>query len=95
MVVGYSIHYSTMADIVRPRLVSLLILLLAISDQVHASNSWAVIASSSRFWLNYRHTANALGVYNSIKRYDDALNNCISLNSKIYRDLIKTLAFPS
>lgn len=30
--------------------------------------TWAVIVSSSRFWLNYRHTTNALAIYNAIKR---------------------------
>jgi phosphatidylinositol glycan class K len=34
----------------------------------HRPLTWAVIVSSSRFWLNYRHTTNALAIYNSIKR---------------------------
>lgn len=32
------------------------------------SDNWAVIVSSSRYWLNYRHTANALGVYQAVRR---------------------------
>ncbi|MEW5302246.1 MAG: hypothetical protein WDW36_005048 [Sanguina aurantia] len=31
-------------------------------------NNWAVIVSTSRYWLNYRHTANALAVYATVKR---------------------------
>eukprot|EP00730_Choanoeca_flexa_P002526 TRINITY_DN11081_c0_g1_i1.p1 TRINITY_DN11081_c0_g1~~TRINITY_DN11081_c0_g1_i1.p1 ORF type:complete len:326 (+),score=53.40 TRINITY_DN11081_c0_g1_i1:538-1515(+) len=33
------------------------------------SNTYAVIVSSSKFWYNYRHTANALGVYHAVKRF--------------------------
>lgn len=29
--------------------------------------TWAVIVSSSRYWFNYRHTANALAVYRSLR----------------------------
>jgi glycosylphosphatidylinositol transamidase (GPIT) subunit GPI8 len=32
----------------------------------HSSN-WAIIASTSIFWYNYRHTANALAVYRAVK----------------------------
>ncbi|EFN57492.1 hypothetical protein CHLNCDRAFT_34727 [Chlorella variabilis] len=32
------------------------------------SDTWAVIISSSRFWLNYRHSSNALGVYQAVRR---------------------------
>lgn len=28
----------------------------------------AVIVSTSRYWLNYRHTANALAIYATVKR---------------------------
>ena len=53
--------------------------LLALLSITHASAStadgggggddtWAVIASGSRYWLNYRHAANALGVYQAVKR---------------------------
>ncbi len=51
------------------RLVPLVALLLGCLRLAHCE-TWAVIASSSRFWLNYRHTANALGIYNSIRRCD-------------------------
>eukprot|EP00112_Aurelia_sp_Birch-Aquarium-sp1_P021760 Seg593.18 transcript_id=Seg593.18/GoldUCD/mRNA.D3Y31 product="GPI-anchor transamidase" protein_id=Seg593.18/GoldUCD/D3Y31 len=32
------------------------------------TNNWAVLVSTSRFWFNYRHIANTLSVYRSIKR---------------------------
>ena len=36
-------------------------------DHEHVDN-WAVIVSTSRFWHNYRHEANALGVYRWCRR---------------------------
>jgi len=33
----------------------------------HTSN-WAVIVSSSRYWFNYRHNANALSIYHILKQ---------------------------
>lgn len=32
-------------------------------------DTWAVIVSSSRYWLNYRHSANALAVYQAVRRW--------------------------
>ncbi|KAG5513901.1 hypothetical protein PMAC_000523 [Pneumocystis sp. 'macacae'] len=32
------------------------------------TSNWAVLVSTSRFWFNYRHMANALGMYRTIKR---------------------------
>ncbi|GMG20245.1 unnamed protein product [Ambrosiozyma monospora] len=32
------------------------------------TNNWAVIVSTSRFWFNYRHVANALSIYRTVKR---------------------------
>ncbi|XP_061152240.1 GPI-anchor transamidase isoform X1 [Syngnathus typhle] len=32
------------------------------------TNNWAVLACTSRFWFNYRHVANTLSVYRSVKR---------------------------
>jgi phosphatidylinositol glycan class K len=31
-------------------------------------DTWAVIIDASRFWFNYRHGANALSMYRSVKR---------------------------
>lgn len=38
------------------------------SDSSH-TNNWAVIVGASRFWFNYRHVANALSIYRSVKRF--------------------------
>lgn len=32
------------------------------------TNNWAVLVGTSRFWFNYRHVANALSVYRTVKR---------------------------
>lgn len=32
------------------------------------TNNWAVLVSSSKYWFNYRHSANVLSIYRSIKR---------------------------
>jgi glycosylphosphatidylinositol transamidase (GPIT) subunit GPI8 len=45
----------------------LLILLNGISLAAHTSN-WAVLVSTSRFWFNYRHMANVLSLYRTVKR---------------------------
>jgi phosphatidylinositol glycan class K len=48
----------------------LLLLLLAATLPVwgeHTSN-WAVLVSTSRFWFNYRHLANVLSLYRTVKR---------------------------
>ena len=36
-------------------------------DSSHVSN-WAVIVDTSRFWFNYRHAANSLSVYHTVKK---------------------------
>ncbi|KAA1118947.1 glycosylphosphatidylinositol anchor biosynthesis [Puccinia graminis f. sp. tritici] len=38
------------------------------SNAVDHSNNWAVLVCTSRFWFNYRHIANTLGMYRSVKR---------------------------
>ncbi|GBE85948.1 GPI-anchor transamidase [Sparassis crispa] len=37
------------------------------SASAHTSN-WAVLVCASRYWFNYRHMANALGMYRTVKR---------------------------
>lgn len=47
------------------------ILCLGIPDGFFKSdhtNNWAVLVDTSRFWFNYRHVANALSIYRSVKR---------------------------
>ena len=41
--------------------------LLATTYAAHTSN-WAVLVSTSRFWFNYRHLANTLSLYRTVKR---------------------------
>ena len=31
-------------------------------------SNWAVLVSTSRFWYNYRHEANVLSIYHSVRR---------------------------
>ncbi|VDN20304.1 unnamed protein product [Dibothriocephalus latus] len=50
-----------------PGLFSLYLFLLPLCDALH-TNNWAVLVDTSRFWFNYRHAGNILGVYRSIKR---------------------------
>ena len=40
---------------------------LSLSHATHTSN-WAVLVSTSRFWFNYRHLANTLSLYRTVKR---------------------------
>ncbi|MCJ1390414.1 glycosylphosphatidylinositol anchor biosynthesis [Xylographa bjoerkii] len=47
--------------------ISLLSLLALPTLSTHTSN-WAVLISTSRFWFNYRHLANVLSLYRTVKR---------------------------
>uniref|UniRef100_A0A4W4FGG8 GPI-anchor transamidase n=1 Tax=Electrophorus electricus TaxID=8005 RepID=A0A4W4FGG8_ELEEL len=50
---------------------SLMLALLTKATQFFSSghtNNWAVLVCTSRFWFNYRHVANVLSVYRSVKR---------------------------
>ncbi|KAK6437857.1 glycosylphosphatidylinositol anchor biosynthesis [Oleoguttula sp. CCFEE 5521] len=48
-------------------LLPVVLALLALSHATHTSN-WAVLVSTSRFWFNYRHLANVLSLYRTVKR---------------------------
>jgi len=37
-------------------------------DSSNHTNNWAVLVDTSRFWFNYRHVANVLSIYRSVKR---------------------------
>ncbi|KAF2706341.1 hypothetical protein K504DRAFT_459640 [Pleomassaria siparia CBS 279.74] len=50
-----------------PTLRLLILLLAACAWGEHTSN-WAVLVSTSRFWFNYRHLANVLSLYRTVKR---------------------------
>ena len=41
--------------------------LIVLTSFEHTSN-WAVLVSTSRFWFNYRHLANVLSLYRTVKR---------------------------
>ena len=43
------------------------VLILTLVSAEHTSN-WAVLVSTSKFWFNYRHAANALSLYRTVKR---------------------------
>jgi phosphatidylinositol glycan class K len=45
----------------------LLLAVVALGTAQHTSN-WAVLVSTSRFWFNYRHLANVLSLYRTVKR---------------------------
>jgi len=37
-------------------------------EESRHTNNWAVLVDTSRFWFNYRHVANVLSIYRSVKR---------------------------
>ncbi|CDO94839.1 unnamed protein product [Kluyveromyces dobzhanskii CBS 2104] len=39
-----------------------------VADSATHTNNWAVLVSTSRFWFNYRHMANVLSMYRTVKR---------------------------
>jgi phosphatidylinositol glycan class K len=43
-------------------------LLAPISVTAEHTSNWAVLVSTSRFWFNYRHLANVLSLYRTVKR---------------------------
>eukprot|EP00771_Trimastix_marina_P003316 gnl/Trimastix_PCT/4552.p1 GENE.gnl/Trimastix_PCT/4552~~gnl/Trimastix_PCT/4552.p1 ORF type:complete len:308 (+),score=35.76 gnl/Trimastix_PCT/4552:40-963(+) len=51
---------------------SLLCVFFFCISTIHAeeehSNNWAVLVCTSRFWFNYRHGANVLSMYHTVKR---------------------------
>jgi glycosylphosphatidylinositol transamidase (GPIT) subunit GPI8 len=53
-----------------PALLLLAAALLAGSGLVSAehTSNWAVLVCTSRFWFNYRHLANVLSIYRTVKR---------------------------
>ncbi|KAI4086192.1 MAG: hypothetical protein LQ344_007767 [Seirophora lacunosa] len=38
------------------------------TSTAHHTSNWAVLVSTSRFWFNYRHLANVLSLYRTVKR---------------------------
>lgn len=48
-------------------LITLLLQAVTFANAEH-TNNWAVLVSTSRFWFNYRHMANVLSMYRTVKR---------------------------
>lgn len=48
--------------------ISLIIAILCLQVQAEHTSNWAVLVSTSRFWFNYRHLANVLSLYRTVKR---------------------------
>nr|CAG4635500.1 EOG090X07K0 [Artemia franciscana] len=44
------------------------LILSAESSKSSHTNNWAVLVETSRFWFDYRHVANLLSIYRSVKR---------------------------
>lgn len=49
-------------------LFALSVLLLVLPATTEHTSNWAVLVSTSRFWFNYRHLANVLSLYRTVKR---------------------------
>lgn len=46
-----------------------------------SAENWAVIVSTSRFWFNYRHSANSLAIYSILRQLNYPDSNIIFMNS--------------
>jgi GPI-anchor transamidase subunit K len=62
-----------------------LILLCAVCIQC-ADIPWVVIVSTSRFWFNYRHTANGIAFYNVVRSFGVPDSQIIFMNSLCISD---------
>ncbi|XP_064395339.1 GPI-anchor transamidase-like [Halichondria panicea] len=49
------------------------------SESSSHTNNWAVLVCSSRYWFNYRHVANVLSMYRSVKRLGIPDSNIIMM----------------
>ncbi|KAF2866873.1 peptidase C13 family-domain-containing protein [Massariosphaeria phaeospora] len=47
---------------------TVLLPLLSVCASAEHTSNWAVLVSTSRFWFNYRHLANVLSLYRTVKR---------------------------
>ncbi|KAI9892152.1 MAG: glycosylphosphatidylinositol anchor biosynthesis [Vezdaea aestivalis] len=50
------------------QLTFLAVLALSLLGAAEHTSNWAVLVSTSRFWFNYRHLANVLSLYRTVKR---------------------------
>lgn len=65
------IYTKNLSKLMRFSLIFALLWAFAVSQATagaQATNNWAVLVSTSRFWFNYRHMANVLSMYRTVKR---------------------------
>lgn len=68
---SYLVPYSTVVNMKLSNLLKLpavLALLASAPTAAEHTSNWAVLVSTSRFWFNYRHLANVLSLYRTVKR---------------------------
>ncbi|KAK4227612.1 peptidase C13 family-domain-containing protein [Podospora fimiseda] len=51
-----------------PAILAAALLALATLVEAEHTSNWAVLVCTSRFWFNYRHLANVLSIYRTVKR---------------------------
>ena len=67
---SFNCRHAELSKMKLPSLLSLttaVLSVLPLTAATHTSN-WAVLVSTSRFWFNYRHLANVLSLYRTVKR---------------------------
>ncbi|KAK3398330.1 peptidase C13 family-domain-containing protein [Sordaria brevicollis] len=58
-----------LSNIIRlPALLGAMLLSTAAVVEAEHTSNWAVLVCTSRFWFNYRHLANVLSIYRTVKR---------------------------
>jgi len=67
LLVGFSQHVPTSASAAASPSSSTTAMVESFLGDRH-TNNWAVLICSSRFWFNYRHISNVLGLYRTVKR---------------------------
>jgi len=55
----------------------MLCLAMLVQGYTPHTNNWAVLVCTSRFWFNYRHVANTLSIYHTIKEHGIPDSNII------------------
>jgi len=52
-----------------------------VNDNYNDNDFWAIIVSTSRYWFNYRHSANAISVYKTMKDIGISDSHIIFMNA--------------
>ena len=66
-----AMQYRSFCSCTLALLLTAVLLYPAITTASTHSNNWAVLVDTSRYWFNYRHIANTLSIYTTIKRYGE------------------------